>query len=72
MKLTSLGNGNQIVTLQNGWDRVGLNGRRDLVTTKTNIAKHDRVETCIVEVDNWCRSLGRLRGHLDLLDTASC
>lgn len=72
MKFTSLGNGNQIVTLQDGWDRVGLDGSRDLVATETNIAKHDRVKTCIVKVDNWCRSLGRLCSHLDLLDAVSC
>lgn len=72
MRPTSLGNGNQIVTLQNGWDRVSLNWGRDLVATETNVAQHDRVKTRIVKVDNWRWSLSRLGGHLDLLDAANC
>lgn len=69
MSPTSLSNGDQIVTLQNGWNRVGLNGSGDLVATETNVAQHDRVKTRIIKVDNWRWPLSRLGSHLDLFDT---
>jgi hypothetical protein len=57
VRLTSLGNGDNVVPSQNGRDTVALNGRRHIVLAELDVLKHDRVETCVIELDSVSRCI---------------
>jgi hypothetical protein len=48
--LTSLGNGDNVMTSQNCGDAVGLNGGRVGVLAELDVLEHDGVETCVLEL----------------------
>lgn len=50
MPLTSLRDGNDVVSGENRRDAVRLDGRRVLILTQLNILAHDGVETSVIEL----------------------
>ena len=57
------------MTLADGRDTVALNGRRNLVTGKLDVAKHGGVETSSLEGVNWLNTSRSLLDQLELRDS---
>lgn len=71
-KLTSLGNGNDVVALNNSRDGVLLNGSRVDVRGQSDVLEHDRVEAGVVKLFDVLNTFRALLGNVDLLDPIWC
>ncbi len=45
------------MTLQNGRETISLDRRRKLVSAKLDVVKHDRVQACILELEDRVNSV---------------